>query len=100
MYSIEYSKGALEEYQNSYLWYKERSESASEKFVFEFLKSIDSIKKNPYQFKNTFSVFYEAIVPKFPYSIVFKIYEGKQIIFVTSVFHHSRNPKQKFRQNK
>ena len=98
-YKIVYRKRAVEEYLSSLLWYKNRSLYAAEQFADSFDVAIKMIAENPERFRNTYKDFYEAQLKKFPFSIVYFIDKLQQSIVITSVFHHKRNPRKKFRDN-
>ena len=96
-YQITYRSRASKEYLASIIWYKERSSYAPENFVKAINKTLENISANPYNNKNTYKQFYETRTKIFPFSIVYFIDEPSRRIVVVSIFHHSRNPRKKFR---
>jgi plasmid stabilization system protein ParE len=87
MYVLIYSTEAIEEYEKSVLWYLERSERASENFKLAILNTVESIKNNPWQFRNSYKKYYEAVILKYPFSIVFTIDDDKKFILILSLIH-------------
>lgn len=65
-----------------------------EKIWCAFTNKLELIQNNPFHYpiKNGF---HETLVDKFPYLIIYKIIESRNIIYVSSVFHTSRHPKRK-----
>ena len=93
-----YSPEALGEYKESVSWYLERSEAAAANFVAAVSSKIREICKYPFRYRNTYKVFRETSLKKFPFSIVYFPDEEKKIIIITSVFHHKKNPRKKFKK--
>jgi plasmid stabilization system protein ParE len=75
-------------------WYDEKQPGLGEQFEQEVFKKIDQIQLNPlqYQLKKRFR---EARTDVFPYLLVYKIVENRNLIVIISVFHTSRHPKNK-----
>lgn len=97
-YRYAYSPDGLEEFKNGIRWYLAYSEKACDRFIEEVKKRIESICEQPSRYRNTYKFFRETSLKKFPYTIVYFVDEEKQSIIITSVFHHRRNPKKKFRK--
>ncbi|MBI1770519.1 MAG: hypothetical protein HY015_06885 [Bacteroidetes bacterium] len=53
---------------------------------------------NPLRYAKKRGIHREALVETFPYVIVYKFYPKESLIFVSSIFHASRNPKKKYRR--
>lgn len=96
-YQISFRKRAAAEYMESIVWYKERSEQATENFIKAVNSKLDEIESKPDSFRKSYKQFHEARVKKFPFSIVYFIDEEKKLIVITGIFHQKRNPKIKFR---
>jgi plasmid stabilization system protein ParE len=99
-YKYIYDPVAFDEYKNAITWYLGKSESAATNFIKEIKKTIGIICKDPYRFRNTYKKFRETSLKKFPYSIVYYPDESNHMIVISSIFHHKRNPKRKFRKRK
>ena len=100
MYQVDILPRAQEEYEQSIFWYRERNYRASEYFMSAIEETLNSIEKNPFQFKKILENYFEAIVQDYPFSIVFIINETEFIVEVVAIYHQSRNPNQKFRSRK
>ena len=90
-------KHAQKDYEQSIEWYMERSVDVAEKFV----KSIDSVIQlicnNPNRWRKKYKNFHEITLKKFPFTIIYTIEEDKYLIVISSIYHHKRNPKGKYR---
>lgn len=74
-------------------WYENKRNGLGNEFLTEVNHYLGLIAQNPLHFAIRFSYRHRfAILKKFPYFIVFRIDEEKDFIYVTSVFHTSRNP--------
>ena len=96
VFSLVLSAKAQAELEESWLWYEIRENGLGDKFLAEFLKKINTIKSFPeiHGIKNR--QYREAIVPVFPFVIVYRLMKRQKLIEVVSVFHTSRNPKRKY----
>ena len=95
-YTFIYQPQALLEYEHAILWYRERSKQASEIFELAINEKLHEICTTPTLYRNTKKHFREALLKKYPFSIVYVIDEKNRAIVITSVFHNSRNPKKKY----
>jgi len=86
------------EYLEAISWYGEHSDVAVANFKKAVFDKIESILSSPRQYRIGRRSFREAIVHKFPYSIIYFIEEEIPQIVITSIFHHSRNPRTKFKR--
>lgn len=93
-----YDPVALLEYKVAAIWYAVRSEAAAVNFVKEVKKKIAVICKDPFRYRNTYKKFREASLKIYPYSIIYTIDENNKTVIITSVFHHKRNPRRKYRK--
>jgi len=85
------------ELENAFIWYASRSERVAHNFVNQVHQTIFTICSNPNQFRNYYKDFYELGVKKFPFSLIYIINELQNEILITSIFHHKRNPKKKYK---
>ena len=89
---------AQEDYEESVLWYKQRSQQASENFIEAIENTLDLICNNPHRWRIGYKDFHELGVKKFPHSIIYKIDRDNQQVVVTAIYHGKRNPKKKYRK--
>ena len=99
MFKIVFHPTAQEELNKSVEWYNIRKQKLGLRFRDSVTDTISKIYSNPlaYAIKSK-DVYREAKVKFFPFVIVYRIYPRKKVIFVSSVFHTSRNPRKKFRK--
>ena len=95
-YTYIFEAGAQMEYEEAVIWYIEKSDVAGRNFELELNGKLLEICQNPTLYRNTKKKFREALLKKYPFSIVYFIDQENRTIVITSVFHTSRNPKRKF----
>lgn len=93
-----YEPLALSEYKETLRWYDERSKTAAENFVKEIKEKIKSICIDPLRYRNVYKYFRETSLKKYPFYIIYFIDESKKIVVISSVYHHKRNPKRKYKK--
>jgi len=79
-------------------WYHQRSEVIRKRFEEDVKNKIGIIIKYPERYPKRHGHFHEAVVPEFPYLVVYRYNQSKKIITIVSVFHTSRNPKYKYKR--
>ncbi len=97
-FTIEFDPKADKEYFDAWDWYENQSVGLGDRFGNVLLKQVQSISKDPFAYPNKKSNFRESKVVDFPFLILYKIYPAKNLIYITSIFHTSRNPKKKYRK--
>lgn len=95
---VEFDPRAEDEYLGAIEWYGGRSEGLGERFVKCVNAQISRIAKNPLIYESKKYDTRECKVEDFPYLVVYKLYPEKSVIYITSIFHTSRNPKKKYRK--
>jgi plasmid stabilization system protein ParE len=93
-----YDPVALKEYTEALIWYLEKSERVAINFVAEVKEKIAVICKEPLRFRNIYKKYRETSLKKYPYSIVYLVDEERKMIVISSVYHHKRNPRKKYRK--
>lgn len=99
-YSYLFTEDAAKEYEEAFNWYISRSTFAADKLVLAFAETIKKICKDPYQYRNPYKHFRELAIKKFPYKIIYRIEETKNLVILISLFHNKRNPKEKYSSEK
>lgn len=89
---------AQHDYEESLKWYLEKSSGAAEKFVAEIDAALQLICNNPGRWRNKYKNFHEISLKKYPFTIIYTIEEKKLLVVVSSIYHHKRNPKAKYRK--
>lgn len=93
-----YTPLSLTDYEEAVRWYEVRSKKAAENFVAEVRDKINSICKNPLSFRNAYKHFRETSLKKYPFYIIYFVDEEKQTIIISSIYHHKRNPRKKYKK--
>lgn len=94
-YSIVLSEKARKEVENAWLWYEDREQHLGDKFVAEVFSKLDKILSNPEAYSIKTKHFREAVVPIFPFVVLYKLNKRKRLIKIVSVFHTSQHPRKK-----
>lgn len=95
-YKYIYDPVALMEYKDAVSWYHARSERVAQNFVTEVTKKILQICNNPLRTRNEYKDFKETSLKKYPYCIVYFVDENSKTIVIASIYHHKRNPGNKY----
>lgn len=98
MYTVIFHPEASKEFVESIIWYNQQKNGLGERFSLSVESIIKKIELTPEFYGYSKKPFREVTVPVFPFKIVFKINKAKKVIYVLSIFHTSRNPKNKFRK--
>jgi len=98
-FSIVIHPGVFKDYEEAYTWYENQAEGLGEKFIAAVRKKLEVIAEKPSAFSSKSKVKYrEAKVAGFPFTIVYKVYQHKNEVFVSSVHHLKKHPKKKYRK--
>jgi len=97
-YNITYQERAIKEYESATQWYRQRSERAAENFESAVKEKIDALRTSPGLYKQTYKQFHEVALKRYPYSLVYMINEKERLVIISSIFHHKRHPKRKYRK--
>ncbi|MCB0508774.1 MAG: type II toxin-antitoxin system RelE/ParE family toxin [Chitinophagales bacterium] len=100
MYKYLLEPKAQIEFEESVEYYLQRSEQATLNFINAIEQTITQIRSSPYLNKNKYKNYFEAIVTKFPFTIIYTIEEEINLIVVVSIFHQRRNPRNKYKTKK
>ncbi len=95
MNRIEFSQKSKIELIDAWEWYESRQKGLGDKFIYEVEKKVNTIIKYPKRFPIRSEPFRETLINKFPYIIIYFIFENR--IIISHIFHAARNPKRKYR---
>jgi plasmid stabilization system protein ParE len=98
LYTYLFNKDAQLEYETSLEWYAERSLKAATNFVAEVDKTLTLICFYPNRWRNAYKNFHELQLKKYPFTIIYTFEEDKKLVIVTSIFHHKRNPRRRYKK--
>lgn len=91
-------KHAQKDYEQSLEWYLTKSLDAAERFVKAVDNAFELICDNPNRWRNKYKNFHEITLKKFPFTIIYTIEEDRSLIVISSIYHHKRSPKGKYRK--
>jgi len=94
-YQLSVKQEAQEEILNGFLWYESKSKGLGTRFVGEVEKVMEYVGKYPHHFQVKYKEYREAVVPRFPYVVVYEIFESEVVVY--SVFPAKNNPSKKVR---
>ena len=97
-YSYQLHERAQQDYEEALQWYVQRSQRAAENFVVAVDNALALICEHPARWRNQYKHYYELGLKKYPYTVIYSIEEDKQLIVVSAIYHHKRNPKKKYRK--
>jgi len=87
---IRFHPDVSEDIEGSFHWYEREQEGLGLQFVDEIEKSLDILSLSPGTWAFFKHGFRRYILPRFPFSIVYK--EEETVIYVVAVMHNSRKP--------
>jgi plasmid stabilization system protein ParE len=85
-----YTPVARQEFSDAADWYDRQRGGLGDRFVDEILSFIDRICEQPTSFPVVKNDVRQAIVRKYPFSILYQILDNR--VVVLAVFHSSRDP--------
>ncbi len=97
-YRIVFHKKAEEEYSYGFAWYESEKSGLGERFEDEIERILNQLLTNPEIYSICKGSYREAVANVFPYSVVYKVYKQKGLIYISAVYHTRRNPKYKYRK--
>ncbi len=98
IYSINFHPEALSEYRAASIWYEEQQEGLGIRFEKTIDNKIRQILQNPAAFSKNKNSYRQAITRTFPFVIVYRVNARKHEIYVSAIYHTSRNPRGKYRK--
>ena len=96
-FTIVISSKAAKEFSDSINWYEEQSTELGDRFEEAVVVALHNLLNNHNKGSLIDRGYRQAVVPVFPFIIVYKVHVSKQTIHVASIFHTSRSPSKKFR---
>jgi len=89
------SNQAENELEDALYFYDLISTKIGDNFLNQINECIESILRNPESYKLEFDVYRQAVVKKFPFVIIYTKIDS--VIFISAIFHTSKNPDKKFK---
>ncbi|RKR85395.1 ParE-like toxin of type II ParDE toxin-antitoxin system [Mucilaginibacter gracilis] len=98
MYQLIFHSETQKDLQESYDWYEEQGENLGEQLLYQIEEGLEKVKNNPFHYQIITKKLRQALIEVFPFVICYEIDEKRELIYVSAIFHTSRNPKQKLRR--
>ena len=92
-FQLEIKEEAALEILNSYLYYQERRAGLGDEFLSHLEFYFERIISSPEHFPQKRKPYREAFLGRFPFLIIYEIFEDKIIVY--SIFHTSQDPERK-----
>ena len=89
---------AQQEYEEAIRWYLERSLTATENFIAAMDETLRLICNHPTRWRNEYKDFFELVLKKYPYTVIYQIDAHAEVVFVTAVYHHKTSSRKKYRK--
>ncbi len=89
---------ASKEFEEALHWYETELIGLGIRFQENINNQLNKIVLSPLLYPKKRGEHREAMVKAFPYLIVYKVLAKDKLIFVSAIFHASRNPRKKYRR--
>ena len=87
------------DFNEGFAWYEDKLEGLGYEFLVAVEKKIAEIVSHPKTFGSKGNPYYrEALLDRFPYVIVYRIYKQKKEIFISAVHHTKKSSRKKYRR--
>ena len=91
-YRLEFLEIAEDEVNDAVDWYDNQEENLGAEFVLELDNFFEYLTETPKIFPIVFEEMRRAVLPKFPYAIIFEIHEP-DVILILAIAHQKQDPK-------
>lgn len=96
-YTLLFHPLSQEEYLDSYLWYEEQQPGLGSRFEYEVEELLIKISNTPELYGYSKRPYREAQLRSFPFTIIFKFNKIKHQVYISAIYHTSRNPEHRSR---
>jgi plasmid stabilization system protein ParE len=96
-YTVLFLAKARKELAASWSWYEDRKKGLGDRFINVVMDKVLQIGKTPDRYSKRIKNYYEAVVPVFPYLIIYRVNKKKKVVAIVSVFHTRRSPAKKLK---
>jgi len=97
-YQLIFHPQATAEYAEAYQWYEREQKGLGDRFEGKVEEGLFQLQSHPENYGIIKSPYREVSLDVFPYVIVYRINKRKRIIYVSAIYHNSRNPGGKYRK--
>jgi plasmid stabilization system protein ParE len=94
-FTVLISSRAQKEIEQAWNWYEDRQQALGDRFKKELINCFRKIEINPDRFPKRYKNYHEAVVPIFPYMIIYIV--DKRSKSINIIFNTSLHPKKKFK---
>jgi plasmid stabilization system protein ParE len=91
-YTVLFLAKTRKELAASWSWYEDRKTGLEDRFINIVMDKVLQIGKTPDHYPKRIKNYHEAIVPVFPYLIIYRVNKKKKVVAIVSVFHIRRSP--------
>ena len=98
IYTLSFHPKALDEYKAASIWYETRTEGLGMQFEKAIDNKIKQVLLNPLAFSKNKNSYRQARTTAFPFVIVYAINDITQEVYISAIYHTSRNPRSKYRK--
>ncbi len=96
-FSIIFHPLSEEEFIETFWWYEDQKEGLGDCFEMEVDTLLNKISNNPEIFGFSEKPFREASLKKYPFTIVYKVNKSEREIYISAIYHSSRDHRDKYR---
>lgn len=96
-YTVLLLSKARRELAAAFQWYEERQSGLGDRFVETVMHKLSLIEQEPTRYPKRIKNYREAVVPVFPYLIVYRIHSRRKVVAVVSIFHSKQSPAKKLK---
>ncbi|MCZ4317810.1 type II toxin-antitoxin system RelE/ParE family toxin [Aequorivita viscosa] len=93
IYKIAVLNIAADQLDEALSFYESKRKGLGDSFLLEINSVYKHLVKNPFIYRKNNQGYREAVVYKFPFLIIYEVKENT--VYISSIFHTSRNPNQK-----
>ncbi|MEO6452880.1 MAG: type II toxin-antitoxin system RelE/ParE family toxin [Ginsengibacter sp.] len=87
------------DFNEGFAWYENKLEGLGHEFLAAVEEKIAEIVSHPETFGSKGNPYYrEALLDRFPYVIVYRVYERKKGIFISALHHAKKSQRMKYRR--
>ncbi len=87
------------DFDNGFAWYENKRKGLGDEFLLDIEKKIDGILNQPEAFGSKGHLNYrKALLERFPYVIIYRIYKRKKEIFISTLHHTKKSSGKKYRR--
>lgn len=97
-YALVFHPASQMEYTEAFIWYEKQQAGLGLQFEEALEERLLQIAQHPEHYSAVKKPYREASINKFPFVIVYKISKQTRSVFISSIFHTSRNPRLKYRK--